>query len=480
MDAKRLIRGFAWSAVSVGCVAGCVVDGSSEDVDSSEAALTSPAGALHPTRDVAKDNVVGVGDTVSLFKDVDEASSDDNTTYVRGKAGIATTSHTVGYSGSGAVTQAKISYRAMRGSATGTAQAFLYDGTTLIGTGKLNTLGAWADYADTFTGLSVASAGSLRTKIVFHNTAGTGALRYTQIWLEVNASTGGTDGGVDSGQDGGGGSDPCGRTTAPPAKYKHIVVVMNENRTWSTVGGVGFGSMPYLSSLARQCTTFSSWTETNTTQNSLNQYIGLTSGISNTATVNDCSPSATCRSTDDNIFRQVRRAGGTARNYVEGATTGCSAAGNAAKHVPALYYYGTYTDATGTHSDHDFCNTEVRPLTELDPNNLPTFAMVTPNLCNDGHDCGNATVDAWDKAFLPKILNSAAYAAGDTFVAVLYDEDHPVPNLLMAPTANAGINNTAGAGHAAMLKTWEEMLGLPVMQQGQLPGAISLRGPAHL
>ena len=44
-------------------------------------------------------------------------------------------------------------------------------------------------------------------------------------------------------------------------------------------------------------------------------------------------------------------------SYVEGATTGCSASGNAAKHIPALYYFGTYTDGTGTHNeDHIFAH----------------------------------------------------------------------------------------------------------------------------
>jgi len=58
---------------------------------------------------------------------------------------------------------------------------------------------------------------------------------------------------------------------------------------------------------------------------------------------------------------------------VEGATTGCSASGTAAKHVPGLYYFGTYTDGSGSHDDHDFCNAEVRPYGEFDVNNLPTY-----------------------------------------------------------------------------------------------------------
>lgn len=274
----------------------------------------------------------------------------------------------------------------------------------------------------------------------------------------------------------------CGSTAAPPATYDHIVVIVEENRTWNGVGGIGFADpqMPYLGDLGRNCRTFADWVETNTTQNSLNQYIGLASGTSNPNTVDDCTPSPTCRSTDDNIFRQIRRAGGTARSYVEGATTGCSAAGNAAKHVPAMYFYGTYTDGSGTHNDDDFCATEVRPLAEFDVNNLPTFAMIIPDLCNDGHDCVNATVDAWAAKTLQPVLDSASYAAGRTAVMVMYDEDRPVPNLLIAPTASRGISTIGGAGHAAMLRTWEEMLGLPIMGTPQVSGAISLRGPANI
>ena len=271
----------------------------------------------------------------------------------------------------------------------------------------------------------------------------------------------------------------CASTATPPSRYQHVVVFSFENRTWSGVGGIGFGAtaMPYMHSLAASCSYFSDWTETNTSQNSLTQYIGETSGVNNPATVNDCNPSTTCRSTDNNIFRQVRLAGGTARSYVEGVTTGCSASGNAAKHIPALYYYGTYTDSSGvTHNDHDFCSTEVRPYTEFDVNNLPTYAFITPTLCNDGHDCNNSTVDAWASTHIQAVLNSADYLAGNTAVLVWYDEDHPVPNAQIAPTAHAGnITQTGIGSHAALLKTIELMLGLPVMQQGQLINAADLR-----
>ena len=287
---------------------------------------------------------------------------------------------------------------------------------------------------------------------------------------------GGSGGGGGSGGSGGG-TGVCGSTAMPPANYQHVVIFSLENRTWSNVGlGFSATTMPYLHSLASQCSYFSDWTETNTGQNSLTQYIGETSGVNNTSTVNDCNPSPSCQSTDNNIFRQVRQAGGTARNYVEGATTGCSASGNAAKHIPGLYYFGTYTDGSGTHNDHDFCNAEVHPYSEFDVNNLPTYAFITPTLCNDGHDCGDATVDAWASTNIQRVLNSPAYAAGTTAVFVWYDEDHPVPNLHIARTSHKGNITQTGVGtHAALLKTIEDMLGVPFMNQGQLPGATDLR-----
>src|SRR5262249_49795827 len=91
-----------------------------------------------------------------------------------------------------------------------------------------------------------------------------------------------------------GGTGVCGSTAAPPATYDHIVIFSMENRTWSNVGmGFSATTMPYLHSLATQCSYFSDWTETNTSQNSLTQYIGETSGVNNPATVNDCTPSTT-------------------------------------------------------------------------------------------------------------------------------------------------------------------------------------------
>ena len=95
----------------------------------------------------------------------------------------------------------------------------------------------------------------------------------------TTGSAGTTGGGGTTGSGGttgtGGTTGICGSTAAPPTHYQHVVIFSFENRTWSQVG-LGYSPMtaPYLHSLASQCSYFADWTETNTGQNSLTQYIG--------------------------------------------------------------------------------------------------------------------------------------------------------------------------------------------------------------
>jgi phosphatidylinositol-3-phosphatase len=262
----------------------------------------------------------------------------------------------------------------------------------------------------------------------------------------------------------------CTGSGTAPAQYDSVVVFSFENRSWAQAGGVGFGNaMPYLHRLAQNCAYFSDFTEADTTQVSLQQYIGQVTGAPQPTTINDCNPGPSCSTTADNIFRQARVAGKTAINYVEGATSPCSASGNAPRHIPELYMFDP--------ADVAACNAQVRPYSEFDPNNLPDFSFITPTLCNDGHDCPNPNVDAWALANIKPVLDSAAYQAGHVAVFVWYDEDHPVSNMWITPTATAGPLNTVGAGYAGELAAWEQMLGLPCLANACT--APDMRTPAN-
>lgn len=210
--------------------------------------------------------------------------------------------------------------------------------------------------------------------------------------------------------------------------------------------------MPYLHALGRQCAYFSDWSETDPDQSSLTQYVGQMTGARERGTVDDCDPSARCSTRSDNVFRQLRRSGRLGINFVEGASEPCSAGGNAVRHVPPLYFRDP--------EDRAHCREEVRPLRELDVDALPAFAFVTPTECNDGHDCENRRVDAWARDHVQPVLDSDAYRNGEVAVVIWYDEDRPVPNLWITPTATPGPLSVPGAGASAALRAWESMLGL--------------------
>jgi len=261
----------------------------------------------------------------------------------------------------------------------------------------------------------------------------------------------------------------CGANGPPPARYDSVVVFAFENRTWNDVGA-GFGpAMPYLHGLGAQCSWFPDWTEADTHEKSLAQYVAQVTGVPNPGTPADCTPSASCSTDADSIFRQLRDDGRRAVDYVEGATTPCSAEGNAAKHVPALYLWGD--------DDRAHCDEQVRPLSDLDVDHLPAFAFVTPTLCNDGHDCGDDVVDTWARTHVQRVLDSPAYRAGRVAVFVWYDESAPVPNLWITPTARAGARTGVSAGSAGTLRAWQDMLGLPCLAAACT--APDLRTPAN-
>jgi len=190
-------------------MASCVEPASESD-EIGYAELTTVS--LVPTRDVSKSGVVGVGDTTNLYRDVDDgttpSAADNDATYVRTTSGTEFTSHTTGYSGapSGTVTQVTVTYRARRATGTGTAQILLYNGSTRLATSPQRTLGAWTTFTETFSGLSITTPNAIRTRIKFHNTALSGTLRYTQIFVTLTYGASTTDGGTAT-DSGGGGTD---------------------------------------------------------------------------------------------------------------------------------------------------------------------------------------------------------------------------------------------------------------------------------
>jgi phospholipase C len=109
---------------------------------------------------------------------------------------------------------------------------------------------------------------------------------------------------------------------------------------------------------------------------------------------------------------------------------------------------------------------------------LPMFSFVTPDLCDDTHDCGIGTGDAWLAEWLSQLLNGPQYRDGRTAVFVVWDEPTPMAELVIAPSVVPGTVVSARTDHYALLRTTEELLGLPFL--GRATGAVDLRPLYHL
>jgi hypothetical protein len=196
---------------------------------------------------------------------------------------------------------------------------------------------------------------------------------------------------------------------------------------------------------------------------SLPNYLGATSGT--TSGVEDDAPPSSHPISADNLFRQVRAAGGTALSYQEAMPTNCalnSSGRYAVKHNPAAYYVGADDRAACERDDVPLGTPDAGPLASaLDANTPPTFAFITPDLCNDTHDCPVSTGDDWLASWLPRILDSPSYRSGTMAVFLVWDEPTPMPFVAIAPRVTPGLAVPGATSHFGLLRATEDLLGLP-------------------
>jgi hypothetical protein len=239
-----------------------------------------------------------------------------------------------------------------------------------------------------------------------------------------------------------------------------------ENHSWGDV--IGNSAAPYLTNLAHACGTDTDYADVGSP--SLPNYLGATSG--STWNVTDDSDPASHPISADNLFRQVRAAGGTERSFVESMPANCeqvSQGSYAAKHNPAVYYVGG--------DDQAACHVDDVPFAAfpaiLASASLPTFTSITPNLCDDMHDCGVASGDQWLATWVPRIVASPVYQSGTMAIFIVWDESTPTANVAVAPSLRPGTSAGVAVSHYSLLRATEEMLGLPLL--GAASSALSLR-----
>ena len=251
--------------------------------------------------------------------------------------------------------------------------------------------------------------------------------------------------------------------TISPSPSSHIIVVVMENEESGDV--IGSGAAPYANSLARR---YGLATRSFAVAHpSLPNYLALTSGATDGIT-SDCT---SCHVGARNIVDQLEAAHVSWRAYLEDQPhpcfTGASSAGYAKKHNPFIYYDDVARNASRCRQLVGFGELSA----DLRADRLPTFVWITPNLCDDGHDCGVGTADRFLSRTVPLLLRELGPHG---FLVLTWDEGTTgdgccagaaagghIATIVAGPDVRPHAVDGQAVDHYGVLATIEHALGVP-------------------
>jgi phosphatidylinositol-3-phosphatase len=251
--------------------------------------------------------------------------------------------------------------------------------------------------------------------------------------------------------------------------FSHIVFIVFENREFGSV--VDNPKMPYFNELAKEYTLLTQHYAV--IHPSLPNYIALMGGDTFGIKTN-----AEDQSVDAVSFPDlVEQSGRTWKTYQEDLPEPCfegSTSTYAKKHNPFIYFAPIRTDTAR-------CNRTIVPLTELytdlAQNTLPDFVFITPNICNDAHDCSLDIADQWLRKLNVKLLDYLNKSGEPYLMLITFEEGQGnssccglpakaggrVPTVLVSPQVKAGFQDDTQYTHYSVLKTISEAWGLPYL-----------------
>lgn len=247
-----------------------------------------------------------------------------------------------------------------------------------------------------------------------------------------------------------------------------IVVIVMENKEDTDV--IGSSAAPYENELAHR---YGLATESFAiTHPSLPNYIALTSGSTHGIS-SDCT---SCSVNAPNLGEQLSGADISWMGYFQDVPgtcyTGATAGNYAKRHNPFIYYDDIARNRSLCSHLVGFGALD----TALSSGHLPTFTWITPNVCNDTHNCGVGSGDAFLAHLVPKLL-SAIGPHG--FVVITWDEGTSnngccsvargghIPTIVAGPDVIPGGRDKTPIDHYGVLATIERALGLPLLAGAQ-------------
>ncbi len=243
---------------------------------------------------------------------------------------------------------------------------------------------------------------------------------------------------------------------------------------------IGSSAAPYVNALARR---YGTMTQSYAIAHpSLPNYLALTSGSTH-GIESDCT---SCSVSATNVVDQLEAAGISWKAYLEDAPAPCYLGGEhggyAKKHNPFAYY----DDVAGSPARCSHLVGFGALAADLRAGALPTYVWITPNLCDDGHDCGVAASDRFLARTVPALLRELGPHG---FLVLTWDEGSSdrgccagvasggrIATVVAGPEVRRGAREATPIDHYGVLASIERALGLPPLAGAADPRSGSLDG----
>ncbi|MGA2759854.1 MAG: alkaline phosphatase family protein [Candidatus Cybelea sp.] len=233
---------------------------------------------------------------------------------------------------------------------------------------------------------------------------------------------------------------------------KYVQLVIFENESYDDV--IGSSQAPYITGLSN---TWANMTQSFAiTHPSQPNYLALFSGSTQGVTGDQCPVSFGVQSLGSELLKAKVSFTGYAESMPSNGYTGCMADADTLpsgwlymrKHVP----WPDFTKIPASVS-----------IVYPGPLKKPPsqFTWITPNMCDDMHDCPISTGDAWAKKNLPKLIKWDVANAG--LLILTFDENdgsagNQIPTILIGNVNPGQYSQTIN--HYSVLRTIEDIFGL--------------------
>jgi hypothetical protein len=223
--------------------------------------------------------------------------------------------------------------------------------------------------------------------------------------------------------------------TSPASGVDKVLVIVEENRSVEDAEA----HMPFLMSQARTYGTATNFYAIR--HPSLPNYLTLAGG--STFGVTDDGDPDEHPLEGPSLFGQLVSAGRTAKTYADAMPTNCARENHdsyAARHNPWTYFDDSAERAACEQFDVPSGSpTGGALIDDVNSGQLPTFALLVPDICHDGHDCSAATTDEWLQSWVPVIEKGPDFRSNRLAIVITWDEDddhsgNQVPMVVIHPS----------------------------------------------